>query len=135
MNPRIGVVIQRAALVTPAQRIGGAVFGREEGPRLVHGREFPQRPGLGTLGFYPEQVNKVYQSGLYMYVPMRREKRKDRGVASSTFMRAYHRGNARRVNVRPRVIIYQVWVREVAPTQFSCSVFSSCYYRDDPVDN
>jgi len=38
-------------------------------------------------------------------------------------MREYHRGSARRVNVRPRAIIHQVWVREVVPTQFSWNFF------------
>jgi len=63
----------RATLVTPAQRIGGAVFEREGPSRLVHRKEFPQRRRLGTLDVYPEQVIKVYQSGPYVSVPMRGE--------------------------------------------------------------
>jgi len=78
-----------------------------------------------TLDVYPEQVIKVYQSGPYVPVPMRREKRRrDREVASY-FHEGIPSGSAQRVNVCPRVITHQVWVREVVPTQFSWNFFSS----------
>ena len=67
MNPKGSVVIPSAGLSSPAQRISGVVFEREGGSRLVHRKEFPRRPKLGTLDVYPEQVTKV---DLYVHVPM-----------------------------------------------------------------
>ena len=45
-------------LVTFAQRISGVVFERGAS-RLVHRKEFSQRPKLETLDVYPEQGIKV----------------------------------------------------------------------------